>query len=120
MNILGNGQNAGKNYKVQAEPFFGQTVTKDEREYKDKSEEGKASKAMIKALNVLSFDHVAFVLPIANAPLAIRKRFVESIYILFQTWAKKYDNALWKDEDELDFLVQVKRVTDALEPYFDI
>lgn len=122
VNLTGTGNRSGGGYKGNiSDVSFGSTVQKDETvSLRDKSDEGKASRAMMKALNVFSFSHASFVYPIAVAPLAIRRRFVESVYILFQTWAQKYDNALWQDDEELEFLVSVKRVAESLEPYMGI
>jgi hypothetical protein len=87
---------------------------------KDNSEESKAAKAMLKGLNLLHFDAVKFGFPIALAPLAVRKRFLTIFMVLLTIWCQKYDNALWEDEEELEFLVDAKRIQDALLPYYPV
>lgn len=94
-------------------------VRSEEKSYtRDNSDETKAAKAFIKGLNILSFDSVRMAFPIAIAPLPIRKRFLEVVFSILNVWATKFDNALWDGDEELEFLTDVKRMQDALLPFY--
>lgn len=94
-------------------------VTSDEprNSARDNGPEAKASKAMLKGMDSLSFDHWKFAVPIVLAPIAVRVRFLQVILTVLDMWAKVYDEDAWEDDIELSFLTEVKQIQAALEPF---
>lgn len=92
--------------------------SEERAERRSTSTEEKVAKSLIKGLDSLTFEASKFTIPIAHAPLAIRQRFLTLVVHLVNVWAIKYDNALWEDEEEMDFLVDAKRIQESLSPFY--
>lgn len=80
--------------------------------------EEKVAKALLKGIDGFSFDPAPFVRVILNSPVVLRRRFLSLVVILIRLWAQKMDDNLWEDDTELNFLVEAKRIQDALLPFY--
>lgn len=84
----------------------------------DNSPEAKSARNFIKSINTLDFDKVTFAVEFASQPLEIRRRFLDIVFVLLRVWETKYDNQNWNSDEELEFLVDVKRMVEAITPYY--
>lgn len=84
-----------------------------------RGKEATAARKFLDLIDTLSFDPAVFVTIVTNNPsLEVQKRALKLFTALVYAWCVKYDNQLWKNQEEFEFLVQAKKAQNVLQAYF--
>lgn len=76
--------------------------------------EANATRKFIALLDTLTFDPAVFVSLMTGSNVLIQRRALSLLVSLIDAWSIRYDKGMWRDDEELEFLVSVKRIQDAL------